>query len=198
MSIDHRLIVPLDVASPAAALALVDQLPQVSFWKVGLELFVRSGPLVIQELKARQKRVFLDLKLHDIPNTMAGACAAATSYGVDLITLHSAAGTVALEAAHRAAQAEANYAHLPLPVLLGVTLLTSMAAADLASQLQVPLSVGEYTLHLTHLAQAAGLGGWSVLPRRWRCYVRQCPLNLCWSVRGYAQPGLPSRISAAP
>ncbi|MFZ4640792.1 MAG: orotidine-5'-phosphate decarboxylase [Nodosilinea sp.] len=159
MSVNHRLIVPLDVASPAAALALVDQLPQVGFWKVGLELFIRSGPLVIQELKARQKRIFLDLKLHDIPNTMAGACAAATSYGVDLLTLHATAGTAALEAARWAAQAEAEQAHLPLPVLVGVTLLTSMAPPDLARELQVPLSVGEYTLHLAHLAQTAGLGG---------------------------------------
>lgn len=159
ISIDQRFIVPLDVASPRTALAMVDQLPQVSFWKVGLELFVSSGPVIIQELKARQKRVFLDLKLHDIPNTMAGACAAATRYGVDLLTLHGVAGQVALEAARLAAQSEAERLGQPLPRLLAVTLLTSMSPSALADDLQVGLSVADYTLHLTRLAHRCGLGG---------------------------------------
>ncbi|MEM6426920.1 MAG: orotidine 5'-phosphate decarboxylase / HUMPS family protein, partial [Cyanobacteria bacterium P01_D01_bin.128] len=92
----EQIIVPLDVADDAAAIALVDRLPQVSFWKVGLELFVASGPNLLQQLKARGKRIFLDLKFHDIPNTMAGACRSAARYGVDLVTVHAPAGRTAL------------------------------------------------------------------------------------------------------
>jgi len=94
-----RIIVPLDVPTEDEAIALIDTLPQITFWKVGLELFVSSGPSIVNELKARGKRIFLDLKLHDIPNTMAGACRVAGRYGVDLLTVHAAAGSRALVAA---------------------------------------------------------------------------------------------------
>jgi orotidine-5'-phosphate decarboxylase len=186
MTIDQRIIVPLDVASPKAALAMVDQLSQVSFWKVGLELFVSGGPAIIQELKARQKRVFLDLKLHDIPNTMAGACAAATRYGVDLLTLHGVAGQVALETARLAAQAEAERLHLPLPGLLAVTLLTSISPPALANELQVPLSVADYTLHLARLAHGCGLGGVVCSPQEvasLRCHLPADFVMVCPGVR---------------
>jgi orotidine-5'-phosphate decarboxylase len=159
MTIDRQIIVPLDVASSAAALALVDRLPQVSFWKVGLELFVSSGPGIIQELKTRQKRVFLDLKLHDIPNTMAGACAAAVGYGVDLLTLHAAAGQVALETALVAAQAQAEIVDVPLPLMVGVTLLTSIGSEALATDLKIPLNLTDYTLQMALLVKESGLGG---------------------------------------
>jgi orotidine-5'-phosphate decarboxylase len=159
MTIDRQIIVPLDVSTPAAALALVDQLPQVSFWKVGLELFVSSGPDILQELKARQKRIFLDLKLHDIPNTMAGACAAATRYGVDLITVHAAAGQDALAAALAAAQSQAAISEIPLPLVVAVTLLTSISSETLATELRVPLNLADYTLQMSLLAQSTGLGG---------------------------------------
>jgi orotidine-5'-phosphate decarboxylase len=159
MTIDRQIIVPLDVASSVAALALVDRLPQVSFWKVGLELFVSSGPGIIQELKTRQKRVFLDLKLHDIPNTMAGACAAAVGYGVDLLTLHAAAGQVALETALVAAQAQAEIVDVPLPLMVGVTLLTSIGSEALATDLKIPLNLTDYTLQMALLVKESGLGG---------------------------------------
>ena len=159
MTVDRQIIVPLDVSTPAAALALVDQLPQVSFWKVGLELFISAGPSIIEELKVRNKRVFLDLKLHDIPNTMAGACAAATRYGVDLLTLHAAAGQVALETALAAAQTEATATDTPLPLIVAVTLLTSISSEALATELRVPLNPTDYTLQMALLAQSTGLGG---------------------------------------
>ena len=71
MNADNRIIVALDVSSQEEAIALLDKLPQVSFWKVGLELFVSSGPGILEILKQREKRIFLDLKFHDIPNTVA-------------------------------------------------------------------------------------------------------------------------------
>ncbi|HIK44126.1 MAG TPA: orotidine-5'-phosphate decarboxylase [Leptolyngbyaceae cyanobacterium M65_K2018_010] len=159
MTVDRRIIVPLDVSSQAAALTLVDQLPQVSFWKVGLELFVSVGPSILQALKQRQKRIFLDLKFHDIPNTMAGACAAATHYGVDLITLHGAAGQAALAESLQRAQIQAAQDGVPLPLIVAVTLLTSIPASALATELKIPLQVTDYTLQMALLAQSVGLGG---------------------------------------
>ncbi|MGB3311002.1 MAG: orotidine-5'-phosphate decarboxylase [Nodosilinea sp.] len=159
MTVDQRIIVPLDVPSASAALTLVEALPQVSFWKVGLELFVSAGPELIAALKARQKRVFLDLKFHDIPNTMAGACAAAGRYGVDLMTVHTAAGQEALMAAQTAAIAGAAAAGVDPPLVLGVTLLTSIAPNVLAEELKIPLESTSYVLQMARLAQDSGLLG---------------------------------------
>ncbi|MEM6868054.1 MAG: orotidine-5'-phosphate decarboxylase, partial [Cyanobacteria bacterium P01_C01_bin.121] len=124
----ERIIVPLDVPGEKEAIALIDALPQVTFWKVGLELFVSSGPTILTELKKRGKRIFLDLKLHDIPNTMAGACRAAGRYGVDLLTVHAAAGSIALSAAQTAADEGAQTAGCEPLRVIGVTLLTSIGA----------------------------------------------------------------------
>ena len=159
MRIAERIIVPLDVASEEAAIALLDQLPQVTFWKVGLELFVSSGATLLTRLKERQKRIFLDLKFHDIPNTVAGACAAAARYGVDLITIHATTGTAGLQQAQTAMQTSAQAAGLPVPKLIAVTLLTSISARTLAFELKVPLELPEYALEMALLAQKSGLAG---------------------------------------
>lgn len=149
-----RVIVPLDVPSLEAAMVLVDSLPEVSFWKVGLELFVSAGPEILARLKARQKRIFLDLKLHDIPNTMAGACRAAQSYHVDLLTVHIAAGKQALQSAKQAFDSQ-----LPQPQLLGITLLTSLNPRSLAFELNVSLELSDYVEKMALLAQETQLGG---------------------------------------
>lgn len=154
-----RIIVPLDVPGVDEAVALLDQLPQVSFWKVGLELFVSSGPAILSVLRERQKRVFLDLKFHDIPNTMAGACRSAAQYGVDLLTVHAAAGQAALQAAQAAAIEGATQAGSPPPRLIAVTLLTSLSARALALELKVPLELPEYVLEMALLAKASELSG---------------------------------------
>jgi len=154
-----RLIIPLDVPDFHQAIALVDAIPQASFWKVGLELFVSTGPALFSELKARNKHIFLDLKFHDIPNTVAGACRAAAQYGVDLLTLHATAGRAALEAAAIAAQEGAAAANCPPPTLLAITLLTSLNARDLAFDLKVPIELPEFTLAMAKLAQESQIGG---------------------------------------
>lgn len=154
-----KIIVPLDVPTETAALALIDRLPQVMFWKVGLELFVSSGAGIIKTLKARQKKVFLDLKFHDIPNTMAGACRSAAHYGVDLLTVHAAAGQIALQAAQLAALEEAAANHLPPPNLIAITALTSLTARSLAFELKIPLELNDYVLQMALLAQQSGLAG---------------------------------------
>lgn len=199
MSVAERIIVPLDVPSEAEAIALVDRLPQVNFWKVGLELFVSSGPSILSALKERQKRIFLDLKLHDIPNTLAGACRAATSYGVDLLTVHATAGRVALETAQAAAQAGAEAAGLEAPRLIAVTLLTSLSSRALAFELKVPIELPEYALQMALLAQESGLAGAVCSPQeaaqlRQTCgdrFLLVCPgVRPTWAAAGDQQRSL--------
>ncbi|MDZ7959956.1 MAG: orotidine-5'-phosphate decarboxylase [Aulosira sp. DedQUE10] len=159
MKAEQRIIVPLDVPDLQSAIALVDQLPQVGFWKVGLELFTSTGPSILKLLKSRQKRIFLDLKFHDIPNTVAGACQAAARYGVDLLTIHATAGKDALKAATAAVQTGATQAGVKPPKLIAITLLTSISARQLAFDLKIPLELPEYALEMALLAQEIGLDG---------------------------------------
>ena len=117
------VIVALDFPRGDEALSLVDDLGEAgTFYKVGLQLYTAEGPSVVQALKDRGKRVFLDLKLHDIPNTVASGVRVASQLGVDFLTLHIVGGRAMLEAARDAA-GETR--------LLGVTILTSLSAADL-------------------------------------------------------------------
>ena len=150
----ERIIVPLDVSTIEDAIALVEKLPEVSFWKVGLELFVSSGPEILRFLKERNKHIFLDLKFHDISNTVAGACRAATKYGVDLITVHATAGRRALAAAVEAVGTEDSR-----PKLLAITLLTSLNSRDLAFDLKISLELPEYALQMALLAKESGIDG---------------------------------------
>ena len=157
MLVTERIIVPLDVPNEEAAIALLDKLPQVSFWKVGLELFVSSGPGILATLHNRQKRIFLDLKFHDIPNTVAGACRAAAVYEVDLLTIHATVGREALKSACVAVQEGA--AGVSPPKLIAITLLTSLSSRQLAFDLKIPLELPEYALQMALMAQETGLDG---------------------------------------
>ncbi|MCG5060977.1 MAG: orotidine-5'-phosphate decarboxylase [Limnoraphis sp. WC205] len=188
-----KIIVPLDVSSLEDAIALIDQLPHVSFWKVGLELFVSSGPEILTQLKQRQKRIFLDLKFHDIPNTVAGACRSAAKYGVDLITIHATAGKVALKAAQNAIIEGANAANKPIPNLIAITLLTSLNSRELAFDLNIPLELPEYALKMALLAQESGLAGAVCSPQEVEQLRRTCGddfLLVCPGVRpSWAEKG---------
>ncbi len=156
---EQRVIVALDVPDEESAIALVDKLPQVVFWKVGLELFTSTGPKILEVLKSRQKRIFLDLKFDDIPNTVAGACRSAARYGVDLLTIHATCGMEALKAATEAAQVGAAQAGVKPPKLIAITLLTSISARQLAFELKIPLELPEYALEMALMAQKSGLDG---------------------------------------
>ena len=182
----ERIIVPLDVSTVEDAIALLDTLPDVTFWKVGLELFVSAGPAILEQLKQRQKRIFLDLKFHDIPNTMAGACRAAGRYGVDLITVHGKAGKAALQAAQAAALEGAAQAGCPSPNLIAVTLLTSINPRGLAFELKVSLELTDYALQMALLAQDSGLSGVVCSPQEADALRRVCGddfLLVCPGVR---------------
>ncbi|MFG6095467.1 orotidine-5'-phosphate decarboxylase [Leptothoe sp. ISB3NOV94-8A] len=182
----ERIIVPLDVPTMEDAIALVDTIPNVTFWKVGLELFVSAGPAMLEQLKQRQKRIFLDLKFHDIPNTMAGACRAAAGYGVDLITVHAPAGKVALQAAQAAAMEGAAATGCVPPNLIAVTLLTSINPRALAFELKVSLELQDYALQMALLAQDSGLRGIVCSPQEAEALRRVCGdefLLVCPGVR---------------
>src|SRR5208282_1514755 len=125
----ERLIVALDVPSASAAIGLIDQLESRCRWfKVGLELFVQAGPAILDVLAARGHSVFLDLKFHDIPNTVAGAVRSAADCGVRMMTVHALGGPAMLSAARDALARVANP-----PELLAVTVLTSMDGFQLGS-----------------------------------------------------------------
>ena len=148
------IIVALDLSTSEEALRLVDRLDDaVDWYKVGSPLFTRTGPALVEALRERGKRVFLDLKYHDIPSTVAHAVSAAAEHGVDMLTLHASGGTEMMAAAADAAGPDG-------PRLLGVTILTSFTAAAVeevwAKQL---LSVRDEVSRLAGLAAAAGLDG---------------------------------------
>jgi orotidine-5'-phosphate decarboxylase len=150
----ERLIVALDLPTAASALDLVDRMEGRCLWyKVGLELYLASGPAIVEEVCKRGFKVFLDLKLHDIPNTVAGAVRSLASSGASLLTIHAVGGAVMLEAAAEAASLAPTG-----PRLLAVTVLTSMNAAGLV-EIGVTRSPGEQVMSLGELAIAAGITG---------------------------------------
>ncbi len=181
-----QIIVPLDVSTEAEAIALIDKLPEVTFWKVGLELFVSTGANVVKSLKERQKKVFLDLKLHDIPNTVAGASRAAARYGVDLLTIHSTCGREALNLAHGAIQQGAQEAGVAPTKLIAITVLTSLSSRQLAFDLKIPLELPDYALQMALMAQESGLEGAVCSPQEVPQLKHSCGKNfllVCPGVR---------------
>jgi orotidine-5'-phosphate decarboxylase len=155
-----RLIVALDVPDAAAAAKLVSQLENTCQWfKVGLELFVAAGPAVLKPLVARGHSVFLDLKLHDIPNTVAGAVRSAAGLGVRMMTLHAGGGPAMLAAARAALEGVDNP-----PELLAVTVLTSMDQAQLNAA-GIKRSPAEQVALLAKMGLEAGIRGFVCSPQ---------------------------------
>lgn len=158
-----EVIVALDYPDAASALGLVDALPGGTWYKVGMELFTAEGPSLVRRLAERGHPVFLDLKLHDIPNTVAGAVRSAAGLGVRLLTVHAAGGgsmlraaaTAATEAAREAAAGSGSGGFS----LLAVTVLTSMDETELASVSGVRAPVGDVVLRRARLARDAGVAG---------------------------------------
>lgn len=149
-----ELIVALDMGSTSKALDMARSLhPEVSFFKVGSELFVACGPEIIDSLKEIGCRVFLDLKFHDIPNQVAGAVKAAAKAGADIITIHTLGGTEMMRAASEAGR-EVN----PGMKIVGVTILTSMDQETLA-HLGIAKTTDKAVLDQAGLALSAGLDG---------------------------------------
>jgi orotidine-5'-phosphate decarboxylase len=155
----NPLIVALDVPDADRALALAARLaPVVGAVKVGLELFTTAGPDIVRRLRAAGAAVFLDLKLHDIPNTVARAVEAAVRLDVQMLTVHTSGGRAMLAAAEQAARAEAQRRGQAPPLVLGVTVLTSLDDAALA-EVGVAAGAAAQVERLARLAVSAGLRG---------------------------------------
>lgn len=157
LSLNHSpedyLAVALDVPDAPAALDLVDRLDGACRWlKVGMELYYAAGNSLVEKLRDRGYNLFLDLKLHDIPNTVAGAVRSATRAGANLLTVHGCGGGAMLSAAAEAARAPGS------PRLIAVTVLTSMDTGDLAA-VGVAATPAEQALRLARLAKANGIDG---------------------------------------
>ena len=149
-----RLIVALDVPDRPSALKSVDQLAgHVGYFKLGLEIFTREGPSLVREILDRGERVFLDLKLHDIPNTVRGAVRSACRLGVHMLTLHASGGAKMLAAASE----EIRSFNSP-PLLLAVTALTSLSE-DEARKIGITEPIERWVEQLADLAHHSGIGG---------------------------------------
>ena len=154
----RKIIIALDVKNKEEARKVLESLPEARVFKVGLELFTAEGPGMIDLVKSYGKEVFLDLKLHDIPNTVAGAVRAAVKHGVSMLTLHTSGGREMMKKAVETARETAEKENKPLPLLLGVTVLTSLKDDDLK---EIGFSAGtrEQVLRLARLATEAGIEG---------------------------------------
>lgn len=151
---DPKIIVALDYADSASALALVEQLdPALCRLKVGKELFTSAGPQFVERLARSNFGVFLDLKFHDIPNTVAKACAAASNLGVWMLNVHASGGLEMMQAAKQAVDSTPNK-----PLLIAVTVLTSMNQQAL-NQIGIQTPLATHVLNLATLTQQAGLDG---------------------------------------
>jgi orotidine-5'-phosphate decarboxylase len=155
----EQLLVALDVDTPDEARRLTDRLRGVvGGFKIGSRLFTSHGPAFVEELVGQGDRVFLDLKFHDIPNTVAGAVAAATRLGVWMVNVHAAGGLDMMRAARAAADDESAKMNISPPLVIAVTVLTSMNDAALAG-IGVAASAVQQVERLAALAQEAALDG---------------------------------------
>ena len=165
MQSDPRLIAALDFPTAEAAQQAVKEIGDaVSYYKVGMELYYAAGNDMIRFLKENGKKVFLDLKLQDIPNTVASALKVETTLGVDMINVHAVGGKKMMEAAAAAIREKAAELGIERPKLLAVTILTSMDEEQFAD-LNYKNTIAEQVLALAKLAKAAGLDGVVASPK---------------------------------
>ena len=155
----NPILVALDVSTADAALKLVEQLAPVSGgFKIGSELFTSTGPDIVKKIRATGANVFLDLKFHDIPNTVAKAVASAARLDVQMLTIHTSGGSEMIRAAEKSAQDTAKSLGLPAPLVLGVTVLTSFTDETLA-EINIEADIKTQVFHLAQFAVKSGLRG---------------------------------------
>jgi orotidine-5'-phosphate decarboxylase len=174
MSARDKLIVALDLPSAAAAAHMAEKLRgRAGMFKVGSELFTAEGPVLVHYLVANDIKVFLDLKFHDIPNTVRAAAREATRMGVSLLNVHAAGGRAMMAAAAESAREASGALRIPRPLVLGVTVLTSLASEDLR-EIGIESGPEDTVERLARLAQSAGLDGVVASPREIAAIRRAC------------------------
>ena len=160
LNVKERLVVALDVDSDTEALGLVSELKDsVGMFKVGHQLFTAYGPDIVRRIIGMGGRVFLDLKYHDSPNTVAKAAAEAVKLGVTIFNVHALGGLDMMKTAVLSAGETAEKLHRPCPTVLAVTILTSMDERSLRRELKITRSLQREVGHLARLAQRAGMHG---------------------------------------
>ena len=169
----EKIIIALDVGTKREALALAGELPEARVFKIGMELFTAEGPALLEETVRLGKRPFLDLKYHDIPNTVAGAVRSATRSDVSMLTLHTSGGREMMAAAAQAAREESARAGKDRPLLLGVTVLTSLKEEELR-RVGIVHTVADQVLRLAVLAKDSGLDGVVCSPHEIEIIKREC------------------------
>ena len=185
----NPIIVALDVPTAERALDLVRQLAgHVGAFKIGKELFTSAGPEIVRQVRALGGPVFLDLKFHDIPNTVARAVECAVRLDVQILTIHASGGRAMMQAAERAAQEAAGAAGRPAPLVLGVTVLTSLDDAALA-ETGVEGGAAKQVERLAALAAAAGLRGLVCSPLELPALRRRLPRSVQLVTPGIRAPG---------
>ncbi len=171
-----QLIVALDVANTKEAQKIVNQLgAEVVFYKIGMRLFTLEGPAIIAWLKKKKKKVFLDLKFHDIPNTVAQAVESATKLGVDLLTVHASGGPEMLKAAVKSAREASKKFRKNRPQIFAVSVLTSISNL---SFLGISKKVSEQVLRLANVSAAAGVDGMVCSPEEIRMLKKKLSKKL--------------------
>jgi orotidine-5'-phosphate decarboxylase len=184
-----QLLVALDVETAAEARALADKLRGiVGGFKIGNRLFTSTGPSIVEDFARRGDRVFLDLKFHDIPNTVAGAVASATHLGAWMINVHAAGGVRMMRAAREAAHQAALLEGRDPPLLVAVTMLTSLDRHEML-EVGFPDDVGDQVSRLAALAQTAGLDGVVASPQEIALIRQRCGARFTIVTPGVRGPG---------
>ena len=155
----EKIILAIDGFNKQQAISLLESCPNIKWIKVGLELFSREGPEVIKIFKEMNKKVFLDLKFHDIPNTMQSACFEIAQLGVDIISLHAMSGSKALKASKEATIEGAQKVNVEYPLVIGVTVLTSFSQKEFIEELIPTSSIEESVMRFASVSNRAGLDG---------------------------------------
>ena len=185
----EKIITALDVNNREQALALVKALPEARIFKVGLRLFTSEGPSLLEELAKMGKLIFLDLKFHDIPNTVAGAVESAVMHGAYMMTLHAAGGREMMLRAAEEASRISKAQDIPRPLLLAVTVLTSMKS-DSLKEIGIQTEIKKQVMTLAQLAKNSGMDGIVCSPQELELIKKEFPENFlvvtpgirpCWA-----------------
>lgn len=184
----NSVVIALDFPGMDETRAFLDRFDSPLFVKVGMELYYQAGPSVIEEIKGRGHNIFLDLKLHDIPNTVMKAMRGLAGLGADMVNVHAAGGRAMMEAAREGLEAGSQPGAVR-PLLIAVTQLTSTSGLQMNEEQRIPGSLNESVRNYAALAHAAGLDGAVCSPHEAEMIHRQCGSSFLTVTPGIRMPG---------